>query len=428
MTKKWKEALAALAALACARDAQAQMVDTACFEKLTRTSLVACATRASPAVSAERAGLRSLDGRRVAAGIWLPSNPTVSFTAGQRSSPVEGNGIDWSATLSQEVPIGGQRGKRVDLVDAEADAQRARVVAAERETGAGAMLAYFDLLAALEEKRIADRLTDLANALIAFARGRSDAGLTSTVDADVAEAAALRLAQVRFAAERRVDAASATLTVLVGGDPARMRVTVDGQLVPLMTAPADVAALVDAAVARRADVAIAAAERRTQQRRADLLRRERIPNVTLSIFAQNDRINERVLGFGVAIPIPMPAPVGQTRAGEIAEAEALADRAAADIERVRRQIRLEVTAAASALASRQREVAAYDPARLKRAEESLAAIAREVEARRLPLRDALLAQQALVELLQTAIEARRQLCFASVDLARAAALPMVGAP
>ena len=178
------------------------------------------------------------------------------------------------------------------------------------------------------------------------------------------------------------------------------------------------------AVAQRADVVVAEAERRQHERRAEVFRRNRIPNLTISLFAQNDRINERILGAGLAFPIPLPAPVGHTYAGEIAESEALAQRAGFEVERLRRIVRLEVITAFEAVASRKREIALFSAERLRRAEEAIASIAGELEAHRLPLRDALIMQQGLVELLQAHVEARRLLCLASVELARVSGLPL----
>ncbi|HEU4534476.1 MAG TPA: hypothetical protein VFS00_10175, partial [Polyangiaceae bacterium] len=129
------------------------------------------------------------------------------------------------------------------------------------------------------------------------------------------------------------------------------------------------------------------------------------------------------------LPIPLPAPVGRTNAGEIAEASALGRRAGVEVERLRREVRLDVVKAAEAFASWQRALALFGPDDVRQADEALSAIADELKARRMAAREAFLLQQPLVELLLTHLETRRQLCFASVELARAAGLPLErGAP
>jgi cobalt-zinc-cadmium efflux system outer membrane protein len=411
---------------ACAQSAGADDLD-ACSSRVTRATVVACALRASPVVYGEQRGLEALEGRRVAAGLLLPSNPSLALTLGRRETApgaAEPNGVTWSASLSQELEVAGQRGARLDAVHAEQSGQRQRIVSAQREAASSALVAYFDALAAQQERKLAEHLVDLARALTVLARGRAEAGLGSNVEAELADAAAVRLAQARFAADRRVATTVATLTTFLGQDPTRTAVQVEGELVPLAVVNAEPTALARLAVGRRAEIALAEAERETQERRASVFRRSRIPSPTLSVFAQSDRVNERAFGAGLSFPIPLPAPIGRTYAGEIAEAESLARRAQSETGRVRRSVLLEVATATANVASRKQELELFSPERLARAEQALTAIARELEARRLSVRDALIEQQALIELLQTAIEARRQLCLASTELARAAGVDL----
>jgi cobalt-zinc-cadmium efflux system outer membrane protein len=166
------------------------------------------------------------------------------------------------------------------------------------------------------------------------------------------------------------------------------------------------------------------AERRAMQLRASAFRRSRVPNPTLSVFAQNDGFNERVLGLGVSLPIPIPGNVGRTYDGEVAEAEALAQRATAEREQVRREMRAKLAIAASAFESRRLEVAAFSAELRANAETSLNALGQEVATGRLSVRDAVIAQQALIDLLQNYVAARRAWCLASVELARAAGTPL----
>jgi cobalt-zinc-cadmium efflux system outer membrane protein len=55
-------------------------------------------------------------------------------------------------------------------------------------------------------------------------------------------------------------------------------------------------------------------------------------------------------------------------------------------------------------------------------------MAAEVEAGRLAVRDAVVAQQQLMDVLRARVEARRALSVASVELALAAGVPLEGAP
>ena len=118
------------------------------------------------------------------------------------------------------------------------------------------------------------------------------------------------------------------------------------------------------------------------------------------------------------------APVGRTYSGEIAEAASLAQRAETEAERLRRTVRLEVVTALEVVASRKRQLDLYPSDQVRQTEDTLRSIAEEIEARRLPVREALLTQQGLIDFLFASVETRRSLCIASVELARAAGLPL----
>jgi cobalt-zinc-cadmium efflux system outer membrane protein len=80
--------------------------------------------------------------------------------------------------------------------------------------------------------------------------------------------------------------------------------------------------------------------------------------------------------------------------------------------------------AANAYETVRTKLAAYTPDRIANASRQLASIAQEVEAGRVSLRDAIVTQQSLVELLQAHVEVERSLCLASVELSRASGVPL----
>lgn len=425
--KRWKWLPAALSAAVVVMFVETSRAEEAmaCSSIVTRTNVVTCAIRASLALRSEEQGKEVLGGRRIAVSPLLPSNPLLSVTAGHRSASSGLTAFNWYATLSQEIEVAGQRGTRRDAVDAAIAAQDKRALVARRRAALDAWTAYFEASAAQEEKQLVDRLSSVVEAIAAVARARATDGLISPLDADVAEATSLRITRARFSAERRVLLGRAELASLLGLDPSTP-VAVQSDLTPIPGVDALARGLPPSTIVQRLEIEAADAERRAQELRADAFRRARIPNPSLSIFVQNDGFNERVLGAGIAFPIPLPGPVGRTYAGEIAEAEASGRRARTETERLQREIRLELASALASYESRQRELRAFTPERVAKAEESLRLLGQEIQAGRLDVKSALLAQQALVELLQAHVATRRELAIASVDLARAAGLPVEG--
>jgi cobalt-zinc-cadmium efflux system outer membrane protein len=315
---------------------------------------------------------------------------------------------NWSVTLAQELEIAGQSGLRVDTAHGELEAQRHQVAVVRADVAEQVWLAYFEALAAKERAALAARAERAAAAVSLTVQGMAAQGLTSSIDAAVADAAAVRASRTRLEAERERGASELRLRTLLS---APATVEVGGTLEPL-------AFKAEAAAARPEQLALEAL-RLASARRVELLRRSRAPNPTLSLFAQNDGFDERVFGVGLGFPIPLPQPVGRTHEGEIAEAAGVEARLQAELQQLRRRVDSEQALARAAWDTSLQARALYSPERLERARAGLTAIAEQLAAARIPVREALVSQQALVELLQAEVGARHELCVASVRLVRA---------
>jgi cobalt-zinc-cadmium efflux system outer membrane protein len=399
---------------------------TECSDPLETDTVVRCALAASPEVREARERLAAVLGRRATAGVWLPSNPTVGATVAsrRRPPPAATSVVNWSVTLSQELEIAGQRSARVETTDAEAAAQARRVGVAEQEVAAGALTAYYEVIAAQEALRFAGELAQNAQALAVFAEGRAIEALLAGVEADVARAEATRIGLLRFDAERRLADGRAALAILLDVDVASLAVP-SGLPTAAGAAPPDGDSLEDQALRLRGEIVAAEMERKVLERRLALVRRERIPNLTLSAFAERGEIDDRILGVGLSIPLPLPSPVGRTRAGEIAETLAQIRAAESSVELVRRRVRLEVARAVAAFRARQGAAGLFGTDLLARARADLASLREAISSRQLSLREGLQWQRSLIELLQADIEARLGRALASVDLRRVVGLPLV---
>ncbi len=426
---RWTPFAAALVVATAVSSSSAQEADVRPCAAVSRANVVACALRGSPAVRAEREAIAGAVGRRTAATPWFPSEPVLSLSAGHRVARASGEqAVNYYASLAQEVAVSGARSSHRRVAEAEIDARTNDALAVSRRVAADAYAAYFDVLAARDAVVVARLLESTALSIARVTRARAEAGVGSALDADVADAASLRIVQSRIAAERAAAAAGARLASLLGRDPMREVPSASGELEPLTGSDALAESSSSRSVPARPEVRSLLADERAAALRAEAFRRARIPSLTLQVFAQNDGFNERVFGGGVSLPLPLPEPVGRRFRGEIAELDALSRETAARAEVATRELSNELARAVVDFRSRREELALYARERVARAEQQLGEIGKEIESGRLPARDALVAQQQLIEVLRGYVEARRALCLASVDLALAAGVALEGAP
>lgn len=396
-------------ALAVMMHAGSAAAEPACSTTIARADIARCAAAASLDVRVEEREAAVREGRRRSASSLLRTNPTLAVSAAKRDSDTA-KATNWSATLSQELEIAGQRGARLRAAEHETEAQGFRIESARRDAVAAAWIAYFDVLARAEEQRLMTRLSTNAAQIATVAKGMADKGALAPIDADVADAGVVAADQARLDADADLRRAELTLASLLALPDAKAT----GDLLPLQGLEQVHAA------ASVPEVKAFNAEAKAQESTASAYSRARIPSPTLSLFVQNDGFDERVLGAGLSFPIPLPHPVGRFYDGEIAEAHAAATRATTEGERARRQADLALSSALALYEAAKSKRDLYTEERVTRAERDVEALAKELQAGRVAVRDALLTQQALVTLLRAGVEARHTLCTTSVEVARAA--------
>lgn len=405
-----------------------------CAGPFDAAAVVRCVLGKSPDIQIARQELRALAGRHVTAETRLPANPVLSVSGAVRRAPAPEGGrlyLNWYLNLSQEVEVAGQREGRIAVAEGETAAAQRHLAVAEQAVAAAALGVYFDLLAGAQAVALARELDQIMDRFVELAEGRLREQLISSVDADLARAERIRVALVRGAVERGYALAQVTLATLLGQE-ARGGVELRGDLDPRGLEPEPgprarpMEELIVRALALRGEIAAAEIERQVAARRIALLRRERVPSLTVSIYAQRDGLDEQVYGAGLAYPLPLPWPAGRVRTGEIAEAHARAEQAETALERVRRQVRREVVFAVADEQSHAVALTLFSPEFLGRVRSDLTVLGEGLAAGQLSVRDALLTQRALIEALQAHLEARRVYAHAWVELRRAAGLPLPG--
>jgi cobalt-zinc-cadmium efflux system outer membrane protein len=317
-------------------------------------------------------------------------------------------------TLAQELEVAGQSVLRVEVADDELSAAKAQVRVMRAELAEQLWLAWFETIAARERVRLASQLEQATGDVARTAKGMASNGLASTVDAAAADAAWVAFGERRLEAQRAARASLLRLRSLIGA-PVELS---DTSLEPLRP---------EGSAERRPELTALEALKSASSRRIQLLRRSRMPNPTLTLFAQNDGFNERVLGVGVGVPIPLPQPVGRTKAGEIDEALAGEERLQAELDGMLRRLATERLLAESDVLAASEKRTLFTAERLATAVSALQALSTQLRAGRLTVREALVSQQSLVELLQSELAMREAACLASVRSTRANGLSLEGA-
>jgi cobalt-zinc-cadmium efflux system outer membrane protein len=389
---------------------------------ISRENLVRCALSRGLEARVAEANLQAATARVTASDPWLPQNPALTLTAAQRRAAGE-SALNWSASLAIELEVAGQRGARRASAQADREAQQRLLSASARSTAAAALRAYFGTLAARDARAVLERLAAASQRAFEAARAASERGAASGVEAEVLDATRISVERRKLDAARDEASAQALLASLLGQNPA-LPVEVSGSLTPLAAAARVRARM---RLPDSAELLSLAAERRAAELQASALRRSRVPNPTVSLFVERDGFAEDVVGVGLAFPLPLLEPLGRTARGAIAESEALAQRAAKLLEKGRRDAQAELVRALAAYDAARAGVALLDESRTARAESVLVNLAGEAQSGRLAIRDAIVLQQPLLELLLGAIEAKKTLCLASIEVVQVSGLALDGA-
>ncbi len=395
-----------------------------CSPPLDRPSVAECARRNSPALRADVERIATARGQTLEARTILPANPTVDFSLAGRVDDTGRTALNMYGTLTQPIEIGGQRRRRMAVVEAQREVYEQQAALTERQVVAAALLAYYDALAAERELEIVQRATQTAALVLRLATERKAAGIGTGLDQQLASGLHARQLEQLALARGRLNEAKARLSSLTGLDPTVHGSSPTGELEPLPLPDDALADLGRRSVRQRPEIAAARAMQRTESRRLELLGRDRIPDPSLSVFVQRDGFDERVIGGGISIPIPLPAPLGRVARGRIDATRVRVREAQARVSAHERQAQLETATAFHHYRARREAAQAYPPNASTARRDALDELVAEIEAGRLPVREALVTQDALLDALLREVEARHQLCRATVELALAAGLAL----
>jgi cobalt-zinc-cadmium efflux system outer membrane protein len=271
----------------------------------------------SPDVQAARADLRAAEARARAAAQPL-YNPTLSLDA--ENADVNRR----TAGLSLALDLSGKRKARAGQGSAELQASQAGYDLLRRDIATRWLKAWSTLALASRQRELGERRVELMRRFDELAVQRLKVGDISSPERDLA-GLALGEAQIQQASLTGNEAAASATLAAISDDAVAGASSLPASLPPASAtiAPLPLDAYPELVKARSLQ---ASAEAGVQ-----VARRARIPDPTISLTGgqvRNGRLNDRVIGLSVAIPLP----VLNTGRAEVDAARAEADAASAGVQ------------------------------------------------------------------------------------------------
>jgi cobalt-zinc-cadmium efflux system outer membrane protein len=360
----------------------------------------------------------------------LRPNPSVDLEQqdGVFNSPGERTtAIGFSVPLE----LAGQRGRRIDLAEAELEAAQADVTDRERRLTSDVRMAYVDALAALREMEVTQNLYSLDAETARIVQARVEEGDAAPLELNLLLAEVDRLRARRELVEGRLQASSARLKQLIGMAPdetLRLRETLIAPLLP--TTPASLEEAVAFALRARPDLRFAYLSEDVAKAGYRLVKAQAAPQVTafakysdvLSTFDQTpvgrltDR--DRLFAFGVSITLPI-FNRSQGAKGEALLAITQAQERRQFIESV---VRAEVTAAYRRLEAAEASIRTYEQGVIARSEKNVQTMRAAYQVGAFRVTELLTEQRRLVDMQREMTEALAERYRAMAELRAALGL------
>jgi cobalt-zinc-cadmium efflux system outer membrane protein len=354
----------------------------------------------------------------------LRPNPTVDFlqlngiagTQGERATNIG---------LSLPLELWGQRGRRIDLAQAEFEAAEAEVADRERRLAWEARVAYAEALAALRDLEVTQNLYSLDVETARIVETRVNEGDAAPLELNLLRAESDRLRARRALIEGRLDAAALRLKQIAGMPPdetLRLREVLDAPLLP--APPASLDAAIEIALRTRPDLRLARLTETVAQAGYRLARAEAAPQVSAFVSYTNilgtfdntpigvlaDR--DKLFGYGVSITLP----ILNRNQGAKAEAQLAITQARRRREFAESAIRAEVAAAYRRYEAAQASIQTYERGVIARSEQNVQTMRAAYQAGGFRVSELLVEQRRLVDSQREMTEALAERYRALADL------------
>ena len=245
-----------------------------------------------------------IKGQLERARLPLIFNPTIEGGVEKKGKPPEGGKefTDYQIRLSQEFEIAGQRGLRINIAEKNLSRILLEIRDKERTLAYDIKDAFARALASKKKEELTREVVKLQEELLDFTRIKFQAGDVSALQVNLAEVELSKAKRDLLEAEREYRETLLTLQGTMGVKPDPL-FSVEGEVSPDIFSLSDKQGLKDLAVSRRPDIKAASLEVDATRTGIDLVKRETVPNITLTgHYGKDEKRNE--VGLTISIPIP----------------------------------------------------------------------------------------------------------------------------
>jgi cobalt-zinc-cadmium efflux system outer membrane protein len=238
--------------------------------------------------------------------LLLINNPTIEGNISKKDRPEDESGdafTNYGLKLSQEFEVAGQRGSRITVAEKELARVQADVKDKERILMAEVKDAFAKVLALKKKNGLAREIVQLKEELLNYTNIKFQAGDISGLDVNLAEVELSKAKRDLLQSEREYREALLALQGLLGLSP-DMSLALDGDLPSNAPLLPDRKVLKELAFSLRPDVKSTEFEVEKTKATLALVKKEVIPNVTLSGFYDRDELRNAV-GLEISIPFPL---------------------------------------------------------------------------------------------------------------------------
>lgn len=385
-----------------------------------------CIVQRHPDFRLEEIKLKEILGRKKIASYYFPSNPTFSGYVANRngdstgsivgSSPSTAN--NFQVMVNQEIFTNGKREIAIQIADEEFKSQVFRLESVKRILEFEALKKLTKYRYLYLEKENSNNSLQLVKELKKISKARINEGLSPGIDESLSESEEIRIFKIWNQTHRQFENAKSELEVLLGYPIDSHEETSFHWKIP-SDLPKEKSELVKIAYQYRPEIFLTEKEIELALLRHNEVRRQKIPNVSLGAFAQNDGFNERVVGGMVTLPLM----IWRDYEGESMITASKIESSKELKESVSRNVKQEVLFALTNYLTLSDEIQLYDEKKMQRAEFDLKNLQEAIQFGKIKIIDAINHQRILLQTRLNYLNTKSEYEISQIELIRVLGLP-----